>query len=439
MQDHEKTSSTKTEVAQEEMTTQGSCTGSAADQYSRYESFYHELERAFFAEMDVLWSKPRSCWNLCDGTRWLHNKVLRLSKARKSAQQSLASFRRILGEPLHENRLHDMWFLNGNWEKVENSKEKKVFPIRFLRPEIADSYKIRVFRRGVEYSGKEAFDRGKKDERENLFGTWDFLLIELFDSRFTVRRKMKLLMDGTIQESFEIRSRPALSIAPARDRARRKEARRNGWNDNRSVVIKKEIVSLGKDVPEEKKKQALWDACIINPNGKCKYVKLSNKEIRGRKDPSVAEPVCCRVMIIYILAMSYTYKFKMLLDEISYKTLFKEHSFCSWVSRHVGRWIPVLPVGPDNAVNRINNEVVKFKNLYFYSMPLNLNRVEDLTATWDDLYAFYRIKEISSELNAKINDLTMLSKNSHASMMTTYMFIFAACSCFLAIMKYLGH
>ena len=144
---------------------------------------------------------------------------------------------------------HDMWFLNGNWEKVENSKEKKVFPIRFLRPEIADSYKIRVFRRGVEYSGKEAFDRGKKDERENLFGTWDFLLIELFDSRFTVRRKMKLLMDGTIQESFEIRSRPALSIAPARDRARRKEARRNGWNDNRSVVIKKEIVSLGKDVP----------------------------------------------------------------------------------------------------------------------------------------------------------------------------------------------
>ncbi len=313
------------------------------------------------------------------------NAVASMPDAKKDPYRELKNefffTRGLQTETFAKNRLHDMWFLNG---------DSKKYPIRFLRKELADSFHARVFRAGKEYIGKDDFDESK------LCGTWDLLLIELFDNRFVVSRT---------QSGFQIESLPVFCIYKRRSGAE---------NTLRSIEVTKKIVDAG------------LDGLPAISNGKCKYVKLANKGITVEMDKAeIAEAVCCRSMILYILAKSYTYKLEAFLEELSSLAMFTKvdcrTSLCQ-----------MFPFNPQrNKVNRIYKEIVNFKNHYFFMVPLNLNRVDDLADVWDDLYSFYRIKTITDEISLKINDLTLISKNTHASVITMYMFFFALLSLLL--------
>ena len=390
-------------------------------------SRYRDLEHAFFKEMDALRGMPRAPWHGRPLLGWIPRRGIFKAKSRQSLEKKLAGIRRVLDEPEEENRLYDMWFFNGDGKANDGSI--KAFPIRFLKREIVDCYRIRIFRKGREFRGREDFDRGLEDPSFNLHGTWDFMLIELFESRFAIRRIVETGNDGKSVESFIIHSRPALGGSPHSGKDCARDDGNGEWDDGRTMRIVKQITGPLDCAPGS---PALTSENTINPGAQCKYMLLSNKKIVIAQNRILAEPICCRTILLYLLAKAYTYKLKKMLDELSYKALFNNRSgFWAWLGARLGWAAPLLHIGPYHAINNINEEIVKFKNLYFYSLPINLYRVEELAATWDDLYSFYRIKEISEELNAKINDLLVLSRNSHASLMASYMFLFALVGLFL--------
>lgn len=344
-----------------------------------------------------------------------------------------------------DNSLRDMWFLNGSG--TNRKGESKRYPIRFMRPELVESYDVRIFRKGIEYKGAENFNKKGQD----LFGTWDFMLVKLFDSRFTIRRSLVESADGkNFVKGFVIRSRPAFCDEPPRPgdyeplsqkdiRIARKRCETSSdesgkpccareacmsmkWTNAREMIIEQRVFKAsgdGHEIPVESRPNT------INPDGKCKYMKLSNHRIVIAQEEHLAEPVCCRTMLIYILAKAYTYKLEELLDMLSDKALFKEHNIVTTLWAWFCGMFPFFPIGPIHSINKLYKDVVKFKNQYFFSIPISLHRAEDLPKAWDDLYSFYRIKTISDEINLKINDLTLLSRNAHASVITCYMFIMA--------------
>ena len=279
--------------------------------------------------------------------------------------------------------LSDLWFLNGSDNK---------FSIMFFREELYEAFKIRIFR-----NSEEVVDTSD----DSLPGSWDLMLIELFFFFFSITR---------IKNGFSLKSTPFIHHGKGKE----------------ADLDKKIEIKIITQTEESKEKRL-----ALNPEGKCKYIHLTNKLVTIAHMKSLIEATSCRFMLIYILAKAYVYRLEGFLNDIA-NVLLKRKTILTIPERIINF---LLFKGELSRIEKLYTNFTLFQSQYLFVMPLRMHRVNDMSQYWDDLYSFYRIKAINDEVISKINSLTVLTRNHHASFISKLLHFFAAIGAVASIIK----
>lgn len=282
-------------------------------------------------------------------------------------------------------KLCDLWFFN------TSTKSR----LKFFRDELYEAFEIKVFKNGAEIT----------DTDDKIFGCWDMCLFEVFDSRFAVKRTAS---------GFEIKYTPGYCYTKS-------DKKHHSFIN--PLIKNIDIIHTSANSQEEIEK--------TNPDGICKFIKLTNTKVKICSYKNQKETRCGRFILLYILAKAYYFRLEHYLRLISV-VIDKRKS----VGNRILNAMPVkLGFSELRKIEKLYTQYVLFKNNYLYSFPLQHSSVNELPDIWDNVYDFYRIKKLSDEVIEKINALTLLSRGRHSSIQSSYLFIFAVCGCIVSFIK----
>lgn len=237
-------------------------------------------------------------------------------------------------KPKYWHSVHECWFLNGNSPR---------WKIRFFKEEIYRVFFVSVFKEGKEI--EDITD-------STINGSWDILLVKVFDVYFSVRR---------VDQGFVLFYK---SMGNGEDQYGVAMS---------SVLIKKNIIES-------------FDDPLFSPSeGKCKNLQIYNKAIIISQKEELIESSSCRLFLICILAYSYVSKLDFYVRKISKEI---------------------------NHANKMYEEMQVWKTKYMYSVPIYINRVVELSLMWDDLSSFFRIDLLIKEMENKLKEISVLSNSS---------------------------
>lgn len=277
--------------------------------------------------------------------------------------------------------LHDLWFFNGTDKK---------YKINFLRKELYECFKIKLFTKGDEIT----------DTNSDYYKKWDLCLIEIFDTKFSIQRTDTGFCIYSIQNDLYKNS--------------------DSYTEIRKIEIETLKIS-NEELPSEE-----------SSSNRCNYVSLGNKKVIIKQVEYLIEPTACRFMLLYILAKAYYYRLEFFVNKIEF-FLFNERPLLEKIVSLIS--FNLIKNKGHKKIESLYREFILFESHYLFCVPLNITRVHDLANIWDDLYSFYKIKTLNDELISKINTLTLLSRGKHAKKMSNFMFLFAVLGCIVSLIK----
>ena len=253
----------------------------------------------------------------------------------------------------------DCWFLNSN-----NMK----WGLKFFRKNIYKEYRVCIFKKDSLDNLVNVVDIND----ENLHDSWKILLINLFDIRFSIERDFdKITIKSQAKDDI-------YDFGPT------------------TMYIEKIVVDSVQNLPESNQK-------------KCRNIDISNKKITIYQTKPLIEFSSNRLALIYILAKAYIYKLEDFLEKLVAET--KQNRS---LKQRLKFW---------QVRSKLYENVQMWNAFYLFTVPLNVNRVIELSLMWDDLVEFFKLKTLVDEVGIKIKELAAIYNDVRIDKMNINMYI----------------
>ena len=207
----------------------------------------------------------------------------------------------------------------------------------------------------------------------SLYGNWDELFVRVFNLEFLIKRKLNGFVIYT------------------------KNPKSDSQNEqySKSIILRKKLVDSTSDVPS-------------NGELKSRNLQISNRVIEISQTESLIETSCCRFAIIYVLAKAYVTK--------------------------LDNYVRSIADDPNNA-RKMYEDMQLWKTKFMYVVPLNTNRVVELSFMWEDLYNHFRIDLLVKEMERKLKEITLLEQSKKIDTLNSRMLYLSVVATISAIVS----